>query len=321
MILCCGEALIDMLPVQGTDDGICYRPHGGGAAFNTAIALGRLGVEVALVSGVSSDQFGRLLQQALYESHVACDLLVKTTRPTTLAFVDLQDGQASYRFWDHGSALRQIKPQDFCAVPAEANLLLFGGISLCNAPIGDSLVALARQMSDEKLVMLDLNIRAGFAEDEAEYRTRLAEMMALADIIKCSEEDLDLLFTGEQTYTQKLLALRDQCDALLLFTRGADGAVALTGDGRQVAVCAPTVAMVDTVGAGDSFNAGFLAAAIRQKNLTRSALTSYKSNDLRAALKRAVQVASLSVSRAGANPPWQYEIPADGAIDPDRCEN
>lgn len=312
MILCCGETLIDMLPVQDQTGETCYRPHCGGAAFNSAIALGRLGVDVALISGISSDQFGRQLQRELYQSQVDCELAVRTDRPTTLAFVELNDGQASYRFWDQGSAMREIRFQDFSPVPDHVSLLLFGGISLCNDPIGSSLVMLARSVQKDKLVMLDLNIRPGFAEDETAYRARLDEMISLADVIKLSEEDLDLLYPGNDAQGVKLQRLRSRSSALLLFTRGAQGAVAVMRSGVEVVVAAPEVTVVDTVGAGDSFNAGFLASLIAQGKLSKSVLQGCEEAEseasLRMALELATRVASLSVSRAGANPPWQQEL-------------
>ena len=132
MILCCGEALIDMIPTPppttAGPDG--FVPHAGGAVFNTAIALGRLGAQVGMLSGLSSDMFGRQLVDGLKASHVDVSHLVVSDRPTTLAFVRLVGGHATYDFYDENSAGRMITPGDMPALSAEVSALYFGGISL-----------------------------------------------------------------------------------------------------------------------------------------------------------------------------------------------
>ena len=100
MIVCCGEALIDMLPRRSTEDEPAFAPYSGGAVFNTAVALGRLGVPVEFFSGLSSDLFGQQLRATLAESKVGSRYAHVSGRPTTLAFVHLIDGHASYVFYD-----------------------------------------------------------------------------------------------------------------------------------------------------------------------------------------------------------------------------
>jgi len=109
MIICCGEALIDMIPVG---DGQSLKPHAGGAVFNTAIALGRLGLSPRFLSGISTDLFGKILMDALHSSDVTTDLVIRSDRPTTLAFVELTDGNARYVFYDENTAGRMLDPDD-----------------------------------------------------------------------------------------------------------------------------------------------------------------------------------------------------------------
>src|SRR5690606_4416123 len=104
MILCCGEALIDMLPRETADGDAAFVPHVGGSVFNTAIALGRLDIPVSFFSGLSEDLFGVRLQDALRASGVDLTHAIVSSRPTTLAFVSLSDGQASYDFYDENTA-------------------------------------------------------------------------------------------------------------------------------------------------------------------------------------------------------------------------
>ena len=134
MILCAGEALIDMLPRQTTEGGNAFAPHAGGSVFNTAIALGRLDAPVQFFSGLSSDLFGDILRDELSASGVDSALAAVTGRPTTLAFVTLTDGHASYAFYDENTAGRMLTADDLPAVDADA--MIFGGISLVVEPCG-----------------------------------------------------------------------------------------------------------------------------------------------------------------------------------------
>ncbi|EBA15891.1 putative Fructokinase [Roseobacter sp. SK209-2-6] len=309
MILCCGEALIDMLPAVTEQGDPCFRPLCGGAAFNSAIALGRLGAPVALVSGLSEDQFGRQLHHELTASAVETGLAIVSDRATTLAYVSLQDGDASYRFYDHGSAMREITLADMPLVPKETLGLLFGGISLCNGPFATTLCSYAEKVADQHLVMLDLNIRPGFAEDEEAYRQRLERMVRLSDVVKLSEEDMEHFFPSDSRETQdKLKGLFDLGPRLVLQTKGARGVMALRPDGPPIVVPGRKVVVSDTVGAGDSFNAGFLTYLNDQDLLNKEKVALLSDEHLQRALTFAVQVASITVSRAGANPPRRAEL-------------
>ena len=127
MLICCGEALIDMIPAKTKDGLDAYVPHVGGAVFNTAIALGRLGTEVGMISGISTDPFGERLKEALGASGVDTTRLIRADRPTTMAYVTLQEGSASYSFHDENSAGRMIAPEDLPALPETCEALYFGG--------------------------------------------------------------------------------------------------------------------------------------------------------------------------------------------------
>lgn len=312
MILCCGEALIDMIPVQTAAGGQAFQPHAGGAIFNTAIALGRLRVDTGFVSGLSTDLFGQQLRDALGQSHVRSDHAVISDKPTTLAFVELTDGQASYTFYDENTAGRSLTPDMIPDLPRSVDALYFGGISLISEPCADFYLALATRAGAGHVIMLDPNIRTGFIKDEASYRSRLERMIALADIVKVSDEDLDWIVPGAEPLAEKAKALA--AGKLLLVTRGRKGAVGYLPDGAAIEVEARTVDMVDTVGAGDTFNAGVLAALARAGVLTKEKITCLTPEDAEAALAYGASVAAITVSRAGANPPWAHEIDETGLI-------
>ena len=305
MILCCGEALIDMLPDSTKAGDAAFVPRTGGAVFNTAIALGRLGVETGFYSGLSQDFFGDVLRDALQNSHVDSTFATISNRPTTLAFVRLVDGQAQYTFYDENTAGRLLTPKDLPRLTNDIHTLFFGGISLVSEPCGSAYEALMMR-ENKRITMLDSNIRPGFITDEAAYRARLDRMMAQADIVKLSDEDLRWLF-GEgdlQAVAQNVIA---KGALIVLVTEGAKGAWAYTKT-HHVFVPAKATTVVDTVGAGDTFNAGVLASLSEQGLLEKPALQAIDETALTAALTYGNRAAAITVARAGANPPWKKEL-------------
>ncbi len=309
MILCCGEALIDMIPkptVEGGREG--FVPHSGGAVFNTAIALGRLGTQVGMVTGLSSDMFGQQLTEAPQASHVDTTRVIRSDRPTTLAFVKLTDGHATYFFFDENTAGRLIAPGDLPDLSGDVTALFFGGISLAVEPCADTYAALLDRDGESRAVMLDPNIRPGFIKDVDRYRARLSAMLAKTDIVKVSDEDLNWIFPGPESLSAKLEKMRATGPKVVLLTRGGEGATAYLADGTPVSVAAQKVKTVDTVGAGDTFNAGVLASLSEQGCLTRTGIAALTEPQIRAALDLAAKAAAITVTRAGANPPWREEI-------------
>lgn len=306
MILCCGEALIDMLPRTTTLGEPAFAPHAGGAVFNTAIALGRLGAPTGFFSGLSTDLMGEILTTTLTASKVDTSLAARSNRPTTLAFVKLVNGQATYAFYDENTAGRLLSPADLPTLPARVNTLFFGGISLVNDPAAATYEALQARESGTRVTMIDPNIRPGFITDQAPYRARLSRMMARADIVKLSDEDLHWLM-GAGDLTRLARQIIATGPSLVFLTEGANGARAVTATQDRF-VAAQKVTVADTVGAGDTFNAGVLAALHRAKALHKPALATLPDATLDAALTLGTRAAAVTVSRAGANPPWADEL-------------
>ncbi len=305
MILCCGEALIDMLPRQTAAGEAAFAPYPGGAVFNTAIALGRLGAQAGFFCALSDDLFGAQLRAALDASGVDHSLSPAVDRPCTLAFVTLVNGQARYAFYDTGTAMRAMTQADLPTLPEHVQALFFGGISLVGDPCGAAFAALSAQ-AGERVVMLDPNIRPGFIRDEAAYRTRLDMMLARADIVKLSDEDLHWLM-GAGDVAALAEGLRAKGPKVVIITEGADGARAFYAGG-VVQVAAQRVTVVDTVGAGDTFNAGVLASLSQQGALTRAGVAALDAATLTRALDLGARAAAVTVSRAGANPPFAAEL-------------
>jgi len=305
MIIACGEALIDMLPRTATTGEPAFAPHAGGSVFNTAVALGRLGADAGFFAGLSTDMMGAILAARLDESGVDHSLCARSARPTTLAFVQLQDGHASYAFYDENTAGRMLSPDDLPPSGA-GKAWFFGGISLVAEPCGSTYEALQAREAPHAVTVLDPNIRPGFITDEGAHRTRIGRMSARADIVKVSDEDLHwIMGPGDPGDLAREMLARGP--SLVCLTEGARGARGFTQQG-EVRVPGPEVAVVDTVGAGDTFNAGLLVALDRAGRLTKPALAALDSVALGEALALGVRAAAVTVSRAGANPPWRNEL-------------
>lgn len=308
MILCCGEALIDMIPTPTTTGRDGFVPHAGGAVFNTSIALGRLGVQTGMLTGLSTDMFGQQLADALKASHVDTSHVITSDRPTTLAFVRLQDGHATYSFFDENSAGRMLGQDDLPEVSAEVSSLYFGGISLACEPGASTYATLLEREGSNRAVMMDPNIRPQFIQDIERYRARLDGMMALADIVKVSDEDLNWMVPEPLSLKEKVDVVLERGPSVVILTRGGEGATGFLSDGAEVNVRARRVEIVDTVGAGDTFNAGVLAKLYELGALQKSKLKTLPADALTKALEHGARVAAVTVARAGANPPWAEEI-------------
>jgi fructokinase len=306
MIVCCGEALIDMLPRASTLDEPAFAPYSGGAVFNTAIALGRLGVPVEFFSGLSSGLFGEQLRASLAASKVGLRYAHVSARPTTLAFVHLVDGHATYVFYDEGTAGRMLSEADLPALSGDVDAMLFGAISLIPEPCGSAYEALMKREHGRRVMMLDPNIRPDFIPDREKHLGRIRRMVAMADIVKLSDEDLK--WFGEAGTAEDIIAQwLERGPKLIVMTRGSKGA---TGYSRHhtVTVTPQQVTVVDTVGAGDTFNAGILAALHEQGALSKDAVATLSEGVIRSALTLGARAAAVTVSRAGANPPWKHEL-------------
>ena len=308
MLLCCGEALIDMIPAPTVSGQDGYVPHTGGSVFNTAIALGRLGVQTGMLTGLSTDLFGQQLLASLHANHVDTSLLVTSDRLSTLAFVQLTDGNASYTFFDENSAGRMLELSDMPALPDDVSTLYFGGISLTCEPGAEAYAALLKREAPARVVMLDPNIRPSFIRDIRRYRDRLDGMIALSDIVKVSDEDLNWIYPGPQSLFEKLDFVRQAGPSVVILTRSGSDAAAFLKDGTEVSVPVERVEVVDTIGAGDTFNAGVLAKLAELGLLIKDSLAAIDPEPVREALRFGARVAAITVSRAGANPPWRHEL-------------
>lgn len=306
MIVCCGEALIDFLPRQTKEGQQAFLPLAGGSIFNTAIALGRLDIPSGYFGGLSQDFFGDMLRQSLHAAKVDISFSPPSPRPSTLAFVKLVEGHARYSFFDEGSAGRMLTAGDLPTLPSSVKGLHFGSFSLIVEPCGSAYEALLMRERDKRVINLDPNIRAGFVNDREAYLARIARLASKADILKISDEDIAWIAPG----TSIDAAARDWLSKgakLVIVTRGGEGAVGFTRD-LQIIIPGIKVTVADTVGAGDTFSAGFMTWLYRRGKFTKSAIAALSEDDLKAGLNFAARAAAVTVSRPGADPPWSHEV-------------
>ncbi|MCB7136545.1 carbohydrate kinase family protein [Cellulosimicrobium marinum] len=300
-VLVVGEALIDV--VHRADGSVDELP--GGSLANVALTLGRLGRPVRLATWVGDDDRGDVLRTWLAGSDVVLTPGSTAAPSTSVATAHLDEhGAATYEF-DLGWDL-----PDPTVVPTGTVAVHTGSIAAVLEPGASAVRRLVAEARSTATVTYDPNARPALMGDPVAARARIEELVALADVVKVSDEDLAWLVPGTDPL-DVARAWRALGPAVVVVTFGGEGAVAVTANDEQ-RVAAPRVRVVDTVGAGDSFM-GALVDGLGDAGLLgadrREALRAVDPTTLRTVLERCVAVAAVTVSRAGANPPRRAELP------------
>ncbi|HEY3334784.1 MAG TPA: carbohydrate kinase [Candidatus Limnocylindrales bacterium] len=299
MIVVAGEALVDL--IVRADGSIAAIP--GGGPYNAARAVGRLGVPVAWLGGLSSDRFGRTLEAGLVADGVSTSLVQRTDAPTTLALAELDGtGAASYRFYTQGTAAAELLPGPSAALPAGTRAVHAGTLGFVLEPMATTLEGLIATLPEEVLLLVDPNCRPSITRDADGYRARMTRILERADIVKASTEDLAFLVPGADPTSAARWVASLGARAVVV-TDGGEAVRVRVGDERTL-VQVPTIEVVDTVGAGDTFGGAALAALVHA-GVTRTTLDT-------AAIVRAtrfgVRAAAFACTRAGADPPTLDEL-------------
>lgn len=294
-----GEALMDCV---AQPDG-SLRPFMGGSPFNLARAAALRGASVAYLNPLSTDLFGQQMQAQLTRDGVQ---LVggHSPRPTSLAVVQIDEGQPSYGFYREGIADRDYSTDGVLALlAAQTPGVLHTGSLLLVPPEHDKVLAILRGAKALGWTLsVDVNLRPRLAPDLPAYVDAVHAVAALADWLKASDEDLEVLgFDRVQRNNAAPLArhFTEQGATRVALTFGADGAW-LQVDDQSAEQAAPTVAVVDTVGAGDTFWGNCLAdwALAPTAAAERVATT----------LQQAIRAAAINCTRAGCQPPTRAEL-------------
>lgn len=251
-----GDILTDLVRAGGPN----WTAHPGGAGWNVARAVARLGVPTAFAGAIGSDCFSDELWRASESAGLDLRFLQRVERPPLLAIVH-ETQPPAYFFIGEASADLAFDPESLLeGWMSEARWAHFGGISLARAPLSATLATLAADLRAHGVrISFDPNYRNLMAHG---YRPMLETMASLAHLIKVSDEDLRCLFrTDEDTALETLRAMNPE--ATVLVTRGA-GAATLIAPGETVAAMPPRVEVVDTVGAGDASIAGLLFSLMQR---------------------------------------------------------
>jgi fructokinase len=296
-----GEALIDIIvDPRGEVTSVV-----GGAPLNTARTIARLGESAAFLGGVSTDAFGERILRMLTADGVTLALGHQVAEPSTLAIAALDSGgAATYRFLLDGTSAAAVTPDMALAcMGSDVSVIHVGTLGLVLEPLASASAAVVAAAREDQIVMVDPNCRPSVMTSSAVFDATVAAVLARADVVKVSGDDLGFMYPGERAATAAE-QLHMRTGATVLFTDGAESVqVMCSGDKRVLDV--PSVSVVDTVGAGDSFSGGFLVEWVRN-GWSRTDL-----GDVAKVVQAAefgIRVAGITCQRAGAEPPWHSEL-------------
>jgi fructokinase len=307
MLLVCGEALFDVFAVEQTRTGMTLDANVGGSPLNVAVGLARLGQPVGFLGGISDGFAGERLMRALVQEGVDTRAVARTPAPTTLSLVGLDaQGVPSYAFYGAGAADRQLHVADLARIPAGVSVLNLGSYATVVEPIASTLRTLVQREHGRVLIAFDPNVRLNVEPRVEVWREHLAWMLPRTDLLKVSEEDLEILEPGTppDRFAAAALAAGVRC---VVVTRGALGALGWTAAAHATAAPVP-VAVVDTVGAGDTFQAALLTWLAEHGALGAQALATLTHDDLASALAFAARAAAITCSRRGADLPHRRDV-------------
>ncbi len=295
-----GEALIDFTASQaGT---LAFLGHEGGSPLNTAVACARLGQPTGFLTQLSTDLFGERLMGFLQRNGVDTRFVLRSSAPSTLAFVERTPQTNRYAFYTSGSADATWAPEPLPQLPAECRFLHFGSISLLQDPAATRIADLVSAHKGQRVIVFDPNVRPSLISDMAAYRARVSGWFALADLVKLSDEDAELLAPG-----QPIDALAAEClnagARAVIVTRGGDGATLWRTGHAPLSVAAPRVQVVDTIGAGDTFTAGLSVSLLAHGIEQPAQLGALTDEAWREVMGFAATAAALNCTREGADPP------------------
>ena len=309
MLLSCGDALVDFLPVKSGDGRDAVVPVVGGSCLNIAVGMARLGAPAGFVGGISTDLFGRMIADHAFASQVELRYAMRSEHQTTLAFVRTIAGEPQYAFYDEATASRNWIYRRGSIPFDEIEAIHVGSTTIANDEGAAQALAMIQDAGGSVTISFDPNCRPNLVRHKARYVDQMDAFAAAADIVRMSDVDFEFLCGGSD-YAGRAKSLIEAGASLVVVTRGTKGAQAWHKKAGLIDVRAPTVAVVDTVGAGDSFQAALLFALRAIGRIEREALARMNSEELDRVLSFASSCAAFTCGRAGADPPRQADVGA-----------
>jgi fructokinase len=311
MFVVCGEALMDVFPAGETATGVALDARIGGSPFNVAVGLARLGQPVAFLGSISSGALGERLARALREEGVDLSCIERVDAPTTLSLVGVDArGVPDYAFYGTGGADRRLSMAALDLVPAARRVIQLGSYAMVVEPVATTLCQLVERERARAgvgcLITYDPNVRLNVEPDLDRWRSRLAWMLTRTHLLKISDEDLGLLYPGRPAADFAAQALASGV-ALVVVTRGGEGAVGFAGS-QRVESPPVRVDVIDTVGAGDTFQAALLTWLAERNCFDGAAIRALPREGIAELLRFATQAAAITCSRRGADLPRRSEL-------------
>ncbi|MEK8128142.1 carbohydrate kinase [Paenibacillus filicis] len=296
-----GEALIDFIPA---DKGVPlkavtgFEKAAGGAPFNVACAVAKLGGRSGFIGKLGTDAFGDFLVETLDGLGVDVSHVLRTGEAGTgLAFVSLSsDGNRDFSFYRNPSADMLLTEQEVSGIAFEAgDILHFCSVDLIEAPVKYAHRAAIQSVKDAGgLISFDPNVRLPLWTSPEACRQTILEFLPGAHIVKISDEELSFI-TGLKDEEAAIASLFTGDVRHVVYTKGAAGAVWYNADG-SIAVPGHAVRVADTTGAGDAF----IGALLYQLHVRGLKADGIGTEDIRQMLDFANAAAALTTTRKGA---------------------
>jgi len=310
MLLSCGDALIDFLPVKSADGREALVPVVGGSCLNIAVGMARLGAQAGFVGGISTDLFGRMIADHALDSQVGLQYATRSDHQSTLAFVRSIAGEPHYAFYDAETASRNWIYRSGSLPFGEVDAIHVGSTTLVDETGAARTHAMIAEAKGLTTISFDPNCRPNLVTDKAGYIRRMAGFAATADIIRMSDVDFEYLH-GDHDHAGRAQSLLEAGAALVVVTRGSHGVQAWHGEAGALEVEAPAITVVDTIGAGDSFQAALLFALQAIGRIEAGTLARMSAGELRRVLSFASTCAAFTCGRAGADPPRRTDVDSE----------
>jgi len=307
-VLVIGEALVDV--VHGINGEIKNIP--GGSPANTAVALARLGTKTYMKARTSTDQFGTEIRNYLTSQNINLDYSLVVKNPSSVVNALIQkDGSAKYEAnlrgaADYGWTYEELDQ----VIDPDIQIVQLGSLTSYIEPGATNIEKWFSQLrqSNKYLLTFDPNIRHPLdGENEVDVRSRAKKLASLSHVVKASDEDLNWIFSNNNPQDSATNIIESGA-SLVVVTLGKKGAFAVNKKLEIVEVTANEIAVIDTIGAGDTFAAALITQLLENSWINKNALENLSSDDLTEILTNCSAASAITCSRQGANPPHRHEV-------------